>query len=152
MTLNDASDKLLEYFLTNDTFDMEADFKKIVLLTEDENLDKAIVVGALELLEKNTLLTRVSKIDELGDKKEVFLLVKDLRTLTQTVVLPGHLCEEIAAILNQFSQVFEDESLSCKPLAIEPFNIQKLVDLVEILSGESSSGNCSNCGETLDSE
>ena len=65
MTVLEVSEKLYGWYAENDVFLAEKDFKKIIPLSEDIDVDKACLEAALEELEKHEMIVK----KEHGDKE-----------------------------------------------------------------------------------
>lgn len=122
MTVLEMSHEVYGWFKNHDSFEMERDFKQIVLISIDEVEDKSLLLASLDGLEKAGLL----KLQALKTKKYWFL-TKPLATFEQTVSLNGELIREIALIINDFCDKIEDKTDLCDPLNVSPKDIRNLV-------------------------
>jgi hypothetical protein len=117
MTILEATGKLVEHFTKNDTFELGADFMKVVLISDNDG-DKATILCALDALVNEGL---VIKKDFNG--KDYWSLVRPLAYQNQQITIPLTLAVDIANFLNNCEP--KDDS-RCNALHIEAqdlFNI-----------------------------
>lgn len=122
MTVLEMSHELYGWFKNHDSFEMERDFKQIVLISVDEIEDKSLLLASLDGLEKLGLV----KLQTFKTKKYWFL-VKPLPAFEQTVSLNGEMTREIALIINDFCDKIEDRTDFCDPLSVSTKDIKNLI-------------------------
>lgn len=126
MTILDASNSLVVWFLENQSFCIEEDFNKIVLITENKPRDLAAIRGGLEKLVKANILA-YEKIEE----KEYWTLTKPIEQYEQDVEIGASIAKDIAEIINDFCDVIEDQLDRCDSTSINTKDIKNLVLLCE---------------------
>jgi hypothetical protein len=95
MTVYHATNKLIEFFAQNDTFYLEDDFKKIVLISDNDG-DKAALLAGLDELTKQNLVIKKNFND-----KDYWVLLRPLAMQNQDVSVPLALGLEISKLLNE---------------------------------------------------
>ena len=122
MTVLEMSHDLYDWFKNHDSFEMERDFKKIVLISIDESEDKSLLLASLDGLEK----VGVVKLQALKTKKYWFLS-KPIASFEQSVSINGAVAAEISLIVNGFCHKINDKTDLSDPLNITPKDIRNLV-------------------------
>ena len=126
MTLLEAQNKLIKLFEENDTFNLKRDFKKIVPISTNKELndneDQAILVAALASME-----SLVRKQD--FGKETYYILFKPLSSYSQTVELGAGTIAAITKVINDFCDANEDKVNIVNPLNITEKDIQNLLML-----------------------
>tara|TARA_Y100000593_G_scaffold49908_1_gene94027 strand:- start:291 stop:755 length:465 start_codon:yes stop_codon:yes gene_type:complete len=103
MTILDATHKLFDYFSNKHTYSTSKNFKDIVPITEDEELDVATINLALEDMEKNEIL----KSTDLNGEK-CYILNRQLESFEQSVSISYPTAMMLAQALNEFCETIED--------------------------------------------
>lgn len=130
MTLLDAQERLLEWFLENEGFDVSVDFDNVlekISMTRDE--DKALYLAALESFTKNDMLV---KLDVRGNT--IWKLVKPLRMHSQTVELSYPVAKAIANTINNFSEATGGAERVVESFRVGEQEVATLVQIIEQLS------------------
>lgn len=122
MTVLEASNKLIEFFLKNDAFSIENDFNKICLIS-DTDADQAAVLAALDALTEQQLI-----IKKHFNKCDYWVLLQPLALKMQEVVLPITVAAEIANLINNFEP---KDDTRCNPMNININDISNLLFLAK---------------------
>jgi len=131
MNLSDIKITLYNYFSQNDQILWPEDRLKIIPISETPELHYAAVLEALNEFESAGLIKKIEyKEGSSKTGKVAWILINNLRTLNQTIVLPGDLCGAIADTLNQLNPNKETGNIS-NPLALSSLEIETLLSLVE---------------------
>lgn len=134
MTILEITNKLYEFFLENDTFELENDFTKIISSSERSDIDKSLLIQGLNELEEVKIIKKLPLItenDEKNVKQEYFwVLNKPMSHYEQTVTLSPVICAEISTILNVFQQISEQNDLECDMKNITAKDIHNMVILL----------------------
>ncbi len=117
MTVLDATQKLLEFFVKNDAFAFEPDFKKICLIS-DTDADFAAVEAALD-----AFVTRGILIKKDIKERSYWVLIKPLGLQNQEISIPLSLSVLISATLNKL----DPNGMVSNPLAINDQDILALL-------------------------
>ena len=122
MTILEAKGLLFAFFTKKHSFHLDIDYKDIVPVTLDENLDKLVLASALEDLIKNEIVRHI------GDH---YVLVQPLDHYPQTISLSklttGALCE----IMAYCSEQLKNDSLLVNPFSVSEQDIQNLIVLLQ---------------------
>lgn len=152
MTINESSERLLNFFLENHVYDPDTSFNKVVLISEDPALDKAILQEGLNILEKGLIISKIPKKNEDGSTRDIYVLNNNLLNLKQTVEIDGPVAGHICFVLNQWAEILEDENMCASPLKLTQGDIHNLISIIDILhdnqdDGEDGCGDpeCENC-------
>ncbi len=122
MTIYDASGKLFNWFKENDSFVMEEDFKKLILISEEKERETACVTAALNHLESIDLIKK-----EKMEEKEIWLLCKSFKQFEQNVEISADTCAVIADIINEFCDLIDDTTDYCDASSITEKDITNLL-------------------------
>lgn len=122
MTVLDASNSLVEWFLKNDSFCIEEDFNKIVLISENKERETAAVRAGLDKLIQLKLITRY-EIHE----KEYWVLSKPIEQYEQEVEINAALAKDIADVINEFCDEIEDQLDRCDSTDLSPKDIKNIL-------------------------
>ncbi len=122
MTVTDCTNSLFLWFQSNDSFEINEDFNKVILLSEDKGRDSAALELALERLETAELI----KSKEIGEKK-YWVLNKSFNNFESTVSIDATLSSEIAEDINQFCEIIGDDTDKCDSSNITSKDIQNLL-------------------------
>ncbi len=126
MTVLDASNALVVWFLENESFCIEEDFNKVVLITENKQRDLAAVRGGLEKLVKANILA-YEKIED----TEYWTLTKPIEQYEQEVEITTPIAKDIARIINDFCDAIDDQLDRCDSTSINPKDIKNLTLLCD---------------------
>jgi len=127
-TILEMSSKLLEYFVSNEVFELEKDFQKVCLISDSES-DQAAILVALEELAKQNFVVKKEY-----NNKTYWILFKPLTMHNEDVSISVALGVEISNLLNK---VIPDENRKCNPLNISEENIFHLLMLAKNVEVES---------------
>jgi hypothetical protein len=122
MTVLDASNSLVEWFLKNDSFCIEEDFNKIVLISENEERETAAVRAGLDKLIQLKLITRYEV-----HEKEYWVLSKPIEQYEQEVEINAALAKDIADVINEFCDEIEDQLDRCDSTDLSPKDIKNIL-------------------------
>lgn len=122
MTILDASLKLYGWFEQHDTVVVETDFKKIVLISENETEDKAIFIAALKDLERQQMI-----VAEESDGIQYWILKQPFRSYEQDVKIGAPVSQAIAEEINLFCEKIQDDTDKCDITSITEKDIMNLI-------------------------
>jgi hypothetical protein len=112
----DASERVLDWFLKNDYFNIDEHFKNVCLIS-DTDADKAALILALEELEKEKIILKKE-----FDKKEFWVLVSPLLNREQKI--PSSLMTNLA-IAQKVNSI--NNNSHCNPFSISENDLQTLL-------------------------
>jgi hypothetical protein len=121
MTLSDTEFALFSFFAKNETFVME-DFDKVITISIDRERDMAVVLAALENLEKQELIKKLT-----NGKKTWWVLTKPFASYSQKVELTAGTIYFLADFINGICESTKDEKNKVDPLSIKEKDIQNLL-------------------------
>ena len=126
MTVLEAQEDLIKWFVTNDIFNLEKDLLNVsVSLDQTSEINKLILLKALENL---TSLEIVSKLDDTN-----FVLNKKLCKFIQTIELNGELCLLLSNVINKYCTILNEPNETSNPLNITGIDIQNLINIIFLL-------------------
>lgn len=128
MTISEATLKLYEWFLKNDSF-CETDFISVISISETPEADRAAVLGALKELENSTILKKISFSPKGSKEVDYWILTKKLALLSQSVELSAKTAFYISEIINKYCDTFNIESERCDPSSISEKDIQNVIKI-----------------------
>mgnify|MGYP003629031113 FL=1 len=126
MTVLDTCISLYEWFENNDSIDTDRDFKSIFLISEDEDIDKALLIGALRKLEEQGVITGVN----VGGRT-LYVLNRSLDSIEQSVTIDAPTAMKVASVLNSFCDEISDHKDVADPSKILQKDIFHLALILE---------------------
>jgi hypothetical protein len=108
MNILETTEKLLSFYEKKDHFEIEKNFKEIVLVSDNQKADKATVLCALEELEKMELV----RSKEIEDKK-YYILSRDMESFEQNVTISYQTAVMISTVVNTFCTKIDDKQDWC---------------------------------------
>jgi hypothetical protein len=127
MNVLESSIKLYEWFNLNDSFCLEEDFIKLMIISDNETRDKASLLCALNSLEKYEIIQ-----SEEVDNKKVWIIERPLESLPQKIEIDYATAILIAKIVNEAAQKYKVKDSICEVGNITPENIKDLVVLAGV--------------------
>src|SRR6266550_7127417 len=94
-TLQEITDKLFQYFINHNIFDLEENHSDIFEVSIERELERAALLKSLEKFEEQQLVSRLEIQGQL-----VFLLNKSLQQYSQTIQISGQTACRIANTVN----------------------------------------------------
>ena len=136
MTVFEAYGKLWDFFKDSDSFVMEEDFRKIILITETPARDRAAVQSALDDWVGSKVLAREIQVcwnKELKDneKKVIYILKKPMDSNEQSVSVNANMAGYITREINSFCELIEDKTDWSDPTDI---NQKDILNVLHILN------------------
>ena len=126
MTVLDISVELLKWFQTNDVIDAEKDLKKIILISENETQDKALLLAGLIHLESKEIITNIKIQDS-----DLYFLNKNLDSLDQNINIDQETATKVSQVINRFCDSIEDHKDVSDPTDIKQKDILHLALILE---------------------
>ena len=84
MTVSEACSKLFSWFAENERFDLIKDYKSLLIVSDDEEVEKEIVKIALAKMEEIKVLVKINVV-----RRDVWVLDKPLNSFEQSVSISG---------------------------------------------------------------
>ena len=131
MNILDSSLKLYEWFDSNDSFCLEEDFLKLVLVSGDPERDKAAMLLALGNLEKYEII-QSREVEFKKEKRRVWVIERPLETLPQKVDIDYSLALSIAHVINDAAEKYNVKESVCDAGNITADNLKDLLVLAGI--------------------
>jgi len=133
MTISEATIKLYEWFLKNDSF-TESDFINVISISETPDSDRAAVLAALKELETSTILKKISYCSKGSKETDYWILSKKLALLNQSVEISAKTAYYVSEIINRYCQTFKIENETSDPSNVTDKDIQNLIKFSERLA------------------
>jgi len=129
MTIDDAKSALWDWFESNDSFEIERDSSKLLLLTDGETEEKdACVIGALGDFVEMKFVKRCQYKD-----KEYYILEKPIEMYEQTVSINHVTAKQFALTVNNFCEAIGDKTDWVTRGNIQEKDIRSLIAIINIL-------------------
>jgi|TARA_R110000765_G_scaffold419885_1_gene524437 uncharacterized UPF0160 family protein len=131
VTIFEASISLYSWYAENDIFSMSnyPDMvRKMNLFKENEAQDKAAFRCALQQLENMALISKTEV-----NKKEYWVLSRNLSCVEQEVKLSAETCLSISQVVNTFCEVIDDIADECDPTEVKEKDIKNLTYIAGVL-------------------
>ena len=126
MTVLDICVELLKWFLHNDHFCLDEHFKKVILISENESYEKALVIAGLQRLEKQEIISSVTY-----GGKNIYILNKKLDAMEQDVTIDQETALKVSGVLNKFCDDIKDHKDVCDPTSLKQKDILHLALILE---------------------
>ena len=121
MTVNDAMEKLFSWFSDHDTFQMERDFKELVVITDNMDEEKCAISCALKDMESNNIIS-----SNTTNKTDYYILCRKLQAFSQDVSIDGDTAWSMANVLNGVCEALDDFTDQCNPINLRPLDIKNI--------------------------
>ena len=121
MTVNDAVEKLFSWFSDHDTFQMERDFKELVVITDNMDEEKCAISCALKDMESNNIIS-----SNTTNKTDYYILCRKLQAFSQDVSIDGDTAWSMANVLNGVCEALDDFTDQCNPINLRPLDIKNI--------------------------
>jgi len=128
--------KLYEWFGSKDSFIMEKDFKKIILVSEEQERDRASLLCALDSLEKYEVIQSSVLNPGAAEEQKVWTLSRPLESMSQNLELTYDLAGMVATVINDFGTAIGRKDGVCDPSQINADNIRDLVFITNFYLNE----------------
>ncbi len=130
MTILEASGYLYKWFQENDSFSIDKDFKKIIMITEEPNRDRVAFELALNQLDEMGMI----KGEFSGqDHLKYWVLNKSFLSYEQNLSISPDLALTISDIINKFCENTNNTKDLCDPANLEQKDIENLIYICNIL-------------------
>ena len=122
MTVNDAIEKLFSWFSDHDTFQMERDFKDLVVITDNMDEEKCAILCALKNMESNDIIS-----SHTTNKTDYYILCRKLQAFSQDVSVDGETAWAMANVLNGVCEGINDYTDQCNPMILKSLDVKNIV-------------------------
>ena len=127
MTVFESTLKLFDWFSSNDSFVLEEDFLKLILISNDEERDKASVLLALDSLKEAGMIKEI-----LIQENKVWVLERSLEKLSQKLEVDHSIALEMAKVLNDAAEKYNVKNSVCDPQNLTSDNLKDLIVLAGV--------------------
>lgn len=127
MTVIEATSSLFKFFSEGDYFEMGRHFSDVVLISEDKELDKAVVEAGLDSLVEMGVV--VKKEGSLRDGKTYWILSKPLAYYEQKVEVTPDVALRISTLLNEVCDKMGNTDELCDPTNISNNDLANLATI-----------------------
>jgi hypothetical protein len=132
MTVIDSTRSLFQFFTGNDVFNIDEDFAKVVTITLNDVVDRAIIRQALQnFQDQGVVVPLVTEPEKAHPVTTHWALTKPLVEYAQTVELSFPTVHAITNTINEICDELEIEKEKVNPLQITE---QDIVNLILIIS------------------
>ena len=125
-TVQRITNKLFQYFIDNNAFDLEENHSDIFEVSIEPELERAALLKSLEKFEEQKIVTRLDV-----DGKTVFLLNQPLQSFKQQVEISGATAGKIANVVNTWLAENGKADYLVNPMEINEWSIQVLIHIAE---------------------
>jgi len=127
MNILESSLKLYEWFNLNDSFCLEEDFIKLMVVSDDEDRDKASLLCALSNLEKYEVIQ-----GQETKNKKIWIVERPLESMPQKIDIDYSLALSIAHVINEAAEKYRVKESVCDAGNITADNLKDLIVLAGI--------------------
>jgi hypothetical protein len=120
--VNEAMEKLFSWFSDHDTFQMERDFKELVVITDNMDEEKCAISCALKNMESNNIIC-----SHTTNKTDYYILCRKLQAFSQDVSIDGETAWAMANVLNGVCEGLNDYTDQCNPMILRPLDVKNIV-------------------------
>lgn len=128
MNILESSLKLYEWFRSNDSFCLEDDFLKLMIVSGDEERDKASILCSLKNLEKYEIL-QSHEVSFKKETKRIWVLERSLESMPQKIDIDFDVAVSIAHVVNDAAEKYNVKESACDAGNITADNIKDLIVL-----------------------
>jgi hypothetical protein len=122
MTILEATAKLLKYFRNKDVFHDQ--FSEIYVISENQELDNAAILGALKNLEESKIVSRAEV-----QGKSYWILLRPINSMNQALSISFSTAISVSDVINQFCEEHKDNKDICDPCNITEQDVLNLTIL-----------------------
>ena len=122
MTVSEACSKLFSWFAENERFDLIKDYKSLLIVSDDEEVEKEIVKIALAKMEEIKVLVKINVV-----RRDVWVLDKPLNSFEQSVSISGGMAAQISEVINRTCHAIDNYDDVCNPLDVNEKDINNLI-------------------------
>ena len=134
MNILDSTLKLYEWFNSNDSFCLEEDFLKLVVVSEEPERDRASVLSALDHLEKYEII-QSQEVEFKKEKRRVWVIERPLESMSQKIDIDYTTALSIAHVINGAAEKYQVRESLCDAGNITIDNLKDLAVLAGINLG-----------------
>ena len=133
MTVLEASIRLYEWFLENDSFsDSGKDFIKLMEISDTPDEDKAAYYCALNELVDQKMVA----LYERNEHQKIWVLQRDLQQCDQEVKINYLTAMQLSAVINTFCDIMNNKQNKCNPAQITEEDLRSLIFINQTLAEE----------------
>jgi len=133
MTILESSQLLLKYFGNSTSFEMGADYKKLLIIADKpEESIKASLILALQDFEKAGVVRSYEMVGK-NDSKRYWVLNKPFSSYDQSISIDLNLAIMVADIINGYSEKIKSTEYLSDPLNINKTDVEKLAIISKFL-------------------
>jgi len=125
MTLSDVKNDLFVFFGKKDMFSIEENFDDLYILSEDKELDTALIEKALEEYVNQKMVSLVTT----AKNKKIWVLEKSLDKYTQTVELTYPTLVTLTKVINNYCDQLKNDQSRVDALNVQEKDVQSLIVL-----------------------
>ena len=114
-------EKLFSWFSDHDTFQMERDFKELVVITDNMDEEKCAISCALKDMESNNIIS-----SNTTNKTDYYILCRRLQAFSQDVSIDGDTAWAMANVINGVCEAMEDYVDQCDPVNLKPLDVKNI--------------------------
>jgi hypothetical protein len=114
-------EKLFNWFSDHDTFQMERDFKELVVITDNMDEEKCAISCALKNMESNNIIC-----SHTTNKTDYYILCRKLQAFSQDVSIDGDTAWAMANVINGVCEAMEDYVDQCDPVNLKPLDVKNI--------------------------
>lgn len=135
MSIVEASQYLLKWFGSNHSFELNRDYKKLLIVSEDdEQAIKAAINIALSEFETAKVI-KSHEFENKTERKKYWILNKPFSAYDQSVTLDLNTCINISDIINAYCEKIKNFQYVSDPLNIQSLDVQKLAYICSMVLG-----------------
>ena len=136
MTIADAVNKLFVFFMDNDSFELERDFIKVMLVSDNEEEDRAILLASIQQLKENELIR-----SQRYKGKTYHILSNKIQSYEQTIPVGGVCALMMSTEINEMCDALGDVRDYCDPTKIGEKDIINLINIIKIYRNQKEEDN-----------
>jgi hypothetical protein len=129
MTIDDARNALWDWFETHDSFQLERDVSKLLLIHDESDEEKrACVRGALKDFAETALVK-----ESIESQTTYYILNKPIDMYEQTVSLNFVTAKQVALTVNSFCEAIGDKTDWVDRSSVQEKDVRSLIAIINIL-------------------
>lgn len=131
MTPSECSHKLFEYFSENSIFEIEKNFTDIIIISDDREKDRALLIACLKQYKENNLVDDIKVND-----REFWVLKRPFHNYEQNITLGPQICITMSTLINKFGEATNNKQFTCDPKNISESDVKQVILICSLLMQE----------------
>ena len=113
---------MFSWFSQNEKFEINKDFTSLLIVSDDELLEKEVIKISLDRMEEIKIIKKVDV-----PNRDLWVLEKPLSSFEQNIQVDGQMANQISEIINNACYAIDDYEDLCNPLDLNEKDLNNLI-------------------------